>query len=130
MKIILMLLIIAGPLFPQSDLDSNDVIDISVELNTEKTQIVEKIENEQTINSIIMNKSIEWKQEYTLAIKHKNAKIYYIHFDNFKSLKDFLKTKKLRQDSDIEILKMVSKKIKISESQTYSDLRIIEYKRK
>lgn len=130
MKIILMLLIIAGPLFPQSDLDSNDIVDISVELNTEKTQVVEKIENEQTINSIIMNKSIEWKQEYTLAIKHKNAKIYYIHFDNFKSLKDFLKAKKLRQDPDIEILKMVSKKTKTSDSQSYSDLRIIEYKRK
>lgn len=129
MKIILMLLIIAGPLFPQSDIDSND-IDISIQLNTEKTQIVEKIENEQTINSIIMNKAIEWKQEYTLAIKHKNAKIYYIHFDNFKSLKDFLKAKKLRQDPDIEILKMVSKKMKTSDSQSYSDLRIIEYKRK
>ena len=127
MKIILMLLIIAGPLFPQSD---SEDIDISIQLNTEKTQIVEKIENEQTINSIIMNKSIEWKQEYTLAIKQKNAKIYYVHFDNFKSLKDFLKAKKLKQDSDIEKIKMISKKTKTSDSQTYSDLRIIEYKRK
>lgn len=125
MKIILMWVFIASSIFAQTTEDNLDLT--SVEL---KPEIIEVLNKEETINSIIFNKSIEWKKEYTLAIKYKSAKIYYIHFDNFKSLKDFLKTKNLRNDSDIEILKMVSKRFKNSENQSYSDLRIVDYKRK
>lgn len=126
-KIIFMLLLtMTTVLNSQEEMED---VDVSIKLDSEKIKIIEKLESENTINSIILNKSVEWKKEYTLVIKYKGAKIFYVHFDSFTLLKDFLKTKNLRNDKNVEILKMVSKRNKKDGSQSYSDLRIIEYRR-
>lgn len=126
-KIIFMLLLtMTTVLNSQEEMED---VDVSIKLDSERIKIIEKLESENTINYIILNKSIEWKKEYTLAIKYKGAKIFYVHFDSFTLLKDFLKTKNLRNDKNVEILKMVSKRNKKDGSQSYSDLRIIEYRR-
>ena len=111
-KIIFMLLLTMTTVLNSQTQEEMEDIDISIKLDSEKIKIIEKLESENTINSIILNKSIEWKKEYTLAIKYKGAKIFYVHFDSFTLLKDFLKTKNLRNDKNVEILKMVSRRNK------------------
>ncbi len=106
------------------------LIFISFIFAQETQTIIEETEKHQTVNDLINDSNVKWNKSYTLAIKYSNAKIFYIHFNDFKSLKKFLREKNLRNDSNIETLKIVSKRTKKTEDENYSDLRVIEFNKK